>query len=412
MNDLQTKSIIYWAGTAFVSVLSFSSPAIAQNPLRPEAPESQVAPAAFQTPATAQQLEREPSLATREGRSLLHEAFTLSKSAATLDDYSRLIQLCGDAQHQNLTPEEERYARELRAWSYNRRGESLTEQAARFAEEGDDKSSARLDREALESFNAAIKIDPRRVRPLYNRGVCFGLLGLNDDAIADFSTVLKIQPNHADAWFNRGELHRDLGKLELAIQDYSQSVKLKPNDSAAHRGLAVVLAEANRKTEALKSFDCAIEIEPQDGDCLVERGQTLAALKKWQPAVYDFNKALELDPDCAAAHRGIAWIYATCPQESLRNPKLGLVHARRAVEIARELNSLDFQYFDVLAAALASNGQFPEAQKVVTVALRDAPENQSAALNSRKTLYAANKVYREKPANLSIKAASAKMQRR
>lgn len=79
----------------------------------------------------------------------------------------------------------------------------------------------------------------------------------------------------------------------------------------------------------------------------------------------DYSKALRLFKQAAAANNGdainnVAWIYATCPDETLRNGHLAVLLMERLT--AQYPNDLGF--LDTLAASYAEAGAFAEAVTV------------------------------------------------
>jgi uncharacterized protein HemY len=56
--------------------------------------------------------------------------------------------------------------------------------------------------------------------------------------------------------------------------------------------------------------------------------------KKWAEAVASYREALSRKPDLAPAHNNLAWLFATCPEISMRDARQAVFHAGRAVELA------------------------------------------------------------------------------
>lgn len=97
--------------------------------------------------------------------------------------------------------------------------------------------------------------------------------------------------------------------------------------------------------------------------------------------------------DLARSLNNRAWLYATCPDPEFRNGKQALDCATYAWRLGA-WNS--FIALDTLAAAHAENGNFTEAVKWQTKAVRVAPDGAKPELQSRLQLYEMQKPYREK----------------
>ena len=120
----------------------------------------------------------------------------------------------------------------------------------------------------------------------------------------------------------------------------------------------------------------------------------LLSIKRYDQALAGFDELISQYPDYADAHRGRAYILATCPDPKLRNGKEALRSAKRACELTtwREMLAVS-----TLAAAYAEAGDFANAvvwqQKAQDLAARGGFQGSFEA--DRMTLYKASKPYRE-----------------
>ncbi len=100
------------------------------------------------------------------------------------------------------------------------------------------------------------------------------------------------------------------------------------------------------------------------------------------------------------ASNNLAWFLSTCPEENLHNGETAVLLARRALKLVAEMAQSDeqpYEMIDTMAAALARNGEFKEAelwqQRCLTLLKEDAdlPDEDRAKLLSefetRLTLY-------------------------
>ncbi len=112
-------------------------------------------------------------------------------------------------------------------------------------------------------------------------------------------------------------------------------------------------------------------------------------------ALTHFRAALALRPDWPQPMTEIAWVLATSPDASERNPAEALRLAQRAAELTSGREPI---VLDALAAAYAANGNFDLAQKTVERAISIAsPRAPGLALElrSRLQLYRQGKSFRE-----------------
>ena len=113
-----------------------------------------------------------------------------------------------------------------------------------------------------------------------------------------------------------------------------------------------------RVAEAMVHYRKLLEIEPENvearntlGTALIQHGHVKEAIDEWQDV-------LAIQPENGNAASNLAWVFATCPEDSIRD-------GTRAVELARESSSYSggkiAMIYRVLAAAYAESGRFAEA---------------------------------------------------
>ena len=81
---------------------------------------------------------------------------------------------------------------------------------------------------AIEAFERAIKIDPKRSGGYLGRANCLNTLEQYERAIEDYNHALELDPKLANAYANRGIAHAQLGDREKAIADYEKALALDP----------------------------------------------------------------------------------------------------------------------------------------------------------------------------------------
>ena len=106
-----------------------------------------------------------------------------------------------------------------------------------------------------------------------NLGSAYRDLSDEKDARESYDRALEINPGQFNAYLGRGVLFEKQGKLAQAIGDFSKSVEIEPTAEGYLR-LGQALAEAQRREEALEAFREALKISPD----LTEAQQAVAAL--------------------------------------------------------------------------------------------------------------------------------------
>jgi len=109
-------------------------------------------------------------------------------------------------------------------------------------------------------------------------------------------------------------------------------------------------------------------------------GMALQAHGDLEAALKQYLEALALSPDSSAPMYRAAWILATHPSASVRNPDQAVALATQAVELTDSNNP---EILDVLGAAYAAAGNFEQAVKTAQAALDLAVDRQAKPLEGQ-----------------------------
>jgi tetratricopeptide (TPR) repeat protein len=173
-----------------------------------------------------------------------------------------------------------------------------------------------------------------------------------------FKHALAVTPKNDVAENNLGIVFLQKGQLDDAISRLQAAIDLRPENGPAHNNLAKALLQKGRLADALVHYRKFLEIEPENvearnilGTALIQQGRVREAIEQWQDA-------LAIEPENGNASSNLAWVFATCPEASIRD-------GGRAVELAEKALHLSGgkipMIFRVLAAAYAESGRFSEA---------------------------------------------------
>jgi tetratricopeptide (TPR) repeat protein len=328
-----------------------------------------------------------PTTGNSEVQRLLVAAHDAATTAATQEDFSRVITFCRRSLAIEKAGRSGQYARQLASWAMNRRGQLL--------------AGAGHTTEAMRDFEDAIDLDPQRWRAIHNRGVLLSQAGQFEQAFDDFSHTIQLQPDYAKAYSNRAALLVVAGRLRQAADDYRQAIDLDPNLAVAYRGRGRCCHALGQLDEALQHFSAAVELDPDNAYTIACRADLLTDLGHYAEAAVDYDRALRLDPRSTEAWRGSAWLLATCPDSSVRNPQLAVERAKTAMQLDRRHQAISY---DTLAAALASAGQFPGAIETVRRAIDLAPNDQRSVYQNRLQLYEHSQPFRIAPLRPAVQA--------
>jgi tetratricopeptide (TPR) repeat protein len=95
-------------------------------------------------------------------------------------------------------------------------------------------------KEAIKSFDIAIKEDSTYEDAWIKRGFIKGMNGDFEGEMSDYNHVIKTFPDHTNAYISRGGAYNRLGEFEKAIADFNMALSLDPDNQEAYnnRGFA------------------------------------------------------------------------------------------------------------------------------------------------------------------------------
>jgi tetratricopeptide (TPR) repeat protein len=203
-----------------------------------------------------------------------------------------------------------------------------------------------------------------------------------------FMHALAVTSNNDVAENNLGIVYLQKGKLDAAISLLQAAVDLRADNSPAQENLAKALLQKGQVSEALLHYRKLLELQPDNmevhnivGTVLIQQGRISEAVEEWQ-------KVLLIQPDNGNALSNLAWVFATCPDDTLRDGAQAVQLAEQALRISGSRIPVLFR---TLAAAYAEKGMFSQAietaQRGVELANSQGNSGLAAALQGNIALY-------------------------
>jgi tetratricopeptide (TPR) repeat protein len=173
-----------------------------------------------------------------------------------------------------------------------------------------------------------------------------------------FRHALAVTAKNDVAENNLGIVFLRQGKVDQAISLLQGAVDLRPDNRFAHENLAKALLQKGQVEDALVHYRKLLELQPDNievhnivGTALIQQGRIREGVEEWQ-------KVLAIQPDNGNAMSNLAWVFATSPEDSLRDGAQAVQLAEQALRISGGRIPVIFR---TLAAAYAEKGMFAQA---------------------------------------------------
>lgn len=211
-----------------------------------------------------------------------------------------------------------------------------------------------------------------------------------------FRHALAVTTNNDVAENNLGIVFLGKGKVDQAISLLQAAVDLRPDNSPAQENLAKALFQKGLVADALVHYRKLLELQPDNmevhnivGTILIQQGRIREGVEEWQ-------KVLAIQPDNGNAMSNLAWVFATSPEDSLRDGSQAIHLAEEALRISGGRIPVIFR---TLAAAYAEKGMFARAiqtaQHGMELANRQGNSGLAAELQTNIALYQDEKPLRD-----------------
>jgi tetratricopeptide (TPR) repeat protein len=185
---------------------------------------------------------------------------------------------------------------------------------------------------------------------------------------------------------------------EDSVDAARDALAVSPYDAEIHHLLGVALARKGEATEAFHQLTYYVLIRPDRSEARSELHRALLALINSSDAAKLLRQAASSIPDSTVALDELAWIFATHPNDELRDGHEAVRLAEHACTLTKRSNPL---LLATLASAYAETGNFSEAINITqeSISKARASDNRDAIALDEKLLgfFQSNKPIRQDP---------------
>lgn len=141
---------------------------------------------------------------------------------------------------------------------------------------------------AVQEGGQAIRLDPRCVPAVANRGISWHMLGDLDQALADYFRAIELDPDNPEAFHNRAVAWAAKNQWDKALADYSRAIEISPDTCSnyyCNRAKAYNMKEQYDK--AVADLSRCLQMDPRRIDALEIRAWSYEKLGQAQKAQAD-----------------------------------------------------------------------------------------------------------------------------
>ncbi len=229
-------------------------------------------------------------------------------------------------------------------------------------------------------FGESSRLDPKRAKSHFFRGLCLVELERPQDAIAHLTRAASLEPGDPWAWVALAEIAEHRNRLEEAASHASQARKRAPKNERVLVLNGMIARKRKLYSQALEWYNQALVSGPRNAVAYAERGFVRFQLGHVDEGISDMETARTFD---STSKRVRSWLPVALTKRSVLRLRRGEQAAakkdlRRAVDVRATLMEAVWN----LALLYDSEEAVSEAQSVVRRALQKRPNQPDLSLLS------------------------------
>ncbi len=157
-------------------------------------------------------------------------------------------------------------------------------------------------REAIETLNILLKVDPEAYEGYWLRGIAKYNLEDLLGAEADFTRAIEKNPVFTMAYQYRAIVRSQLGNYDDALGDFREAIELRPDMAGPYYSRGVTYLLSQQFEPAIADFNMFIRREPRVADAYINRGTCYLYLKDTTRAYEDYNLAIRTNREAPGGY--------------------------------------------------------------------------------------------------------------
>jgi tetratricopeptide (TPR) repeat protein len=197
---------------------------------------------------------------------------------------------------------------------------------------------------AVETFKAAIDIDPDYSQAYCQLGITYNQLNMQTEAIAVLREALRINPNYDEALLNLGIAYHLNKKYRLAIKALEQSLEIYPS-AKAYYFLGLSCVKITRYGKAIQALKQCIDIDPDFIEAYLALATAYGTEEDWTRGIEVLNKAVVIKPDDPEVHFLLGFLHLGNHDPGSARLEYEILKQQKAPDkLCNELNKAIKQY--------------------------------------------------------------------
>ncbi|MGB9624569.1 MAG: tetratricopeptide repeat protein, partial [Phycisphaerae bacterium] len=266
-------------------------------------------------------------------------------------------------------------------------------------------------RAAAHQLSEAARLCPGNGRVQCDLGIALYETDDLAEASAAFRRAIALDPNNDSAYRGLGRVLADQNDFDAAMEQLRIAQRLNPDEFRVYVGIGWVLQQQGRPDAAAAVYEEGIRRWPDVEVFYTLRGASLIDAGQYAEGRKTLEMGLRVTDDPAELANSLAWLLATCRDETQRD---GAAAVRFAELAERATLAQNPAVTDTLAAAYAEAGRFDDAirtQKRAIELARFVRPQVVPEFRERLALFEKHQPYREQPSTRPAASMPAASQR-
>ena len=148
---------------------------------------------------------------------------------------------------------------------------------------------------AIEEYSEYLKLRPKHIKTLYNRGRAYEEMAIYDRALEDFKKVTELDENNDNAYLSIGKYYYSQDSFDKAGLYFDKAIDINERNAMAYYLKARVYHTRGLFREALEGYSTSINFDSKLGEAYLYRGALKVSMKQRKGACNDFKVAKSLN---------------------------------------------------------------------------------------------------------------------